>query len=86
MTPASSHQPGPIRSPSGSVVEAGQRLVFLKVGFRVGQPAVTPAVAVGRGRGFLGLLFAVLGAGPRRLNAGVGRPSGSAERAPHGGS
>lgn len=63
--------------PSGSVVEGGLRLVFLKVGFGEGQPAVTPAV--GRESGLPGLLFpGVRGVGPTGVGPGIRRVSGSA--------
>ncbi|XP_031239914.1 collagen alpha-2(I) chain-like [Mastomys coucha] len=70
-------RPVPVLHPSGSVVEGGLRLVFLKVGFGEGQPAVTPAV--GRESGLPGRLFpGARGVGRPGIGPGIRRASGSA--------
>lgn len=58
-------------------MEGGLRLVFLKVGFGEGQPAVTPAV--GRESGLPGLLFpGARGVGRAGSGPGIRRASGGA--------
>lgn len=73
-------RPTTVLHPNGSVgfvVEGGLRLVFLKVGFGEGQPAVT--LAVGREGGLPGLLFpGARGVGRAGIGPGIRRASGSA--------
>lgn len=78
-------RPSTVLHPSGLVVEGGLRLVFLKVGFGEGQPAVTPAV--GRESGLPGLLFpGARGVGPVGNGPGNRRVSGERRGRSSGGS